>query len=65
MPLTANASGTIEGTLTIPENVPSGTKLVVFAGNQEVTEKTPTPAEVSLQRRNDVRRKRADVADRA
>ncbi len=34
MPLTANASGTIEGTLTIPENVPSGTKLVVFAGNQ-------------------------------
>lgn len=34
MPLTANASGTIEGTITIPENIPSGTKLVVFAGDQ-------------------------------
>lgn len=34
MPLTANASGTIEGTITIPEGVPSGTKLVVFSGDQ-------------------------------
>jgi hypothetical protein len=34
MPLTANQSGHIEGQFVVPENVPTGTKLITFAGNQ-------------------------------
>jgi hypothetical protein len=34
MPLTANASGQITGSFTIPANVPVGTKRVTFLGNQ-------------------------------
>jgi len=34
MPLTANGSGQITGSITIPANVPTGTKRVSFLGNQ-------------------------------
>lgn len=34
MPLTANATGQITGSFTIPANVPTGTKRVTFLGNQ-------------------------------
>jgi hypothetical protein len=34
MPLTANAAGQITGSITIPANVPVGTKRVTFTGNQ-------------------------------
>lgn len=34
MPLTANGSGQITGSFTIPANVPTGTKRVTFLGNQ-------------------------------